>query len=88
MSEYETTEEREMDVNYRRDRLGLISEVLLGLAIVTVILGIVAAIWFAVDRDRQKALRFEQLRQQTAQECIHAGNVWVDGQSCVVVRPL
>lgn len=74
--------------NYRTDRLSFLAAVLLGVAVVTVILGIVAAIWFAVDRDRQKEIRLDKQLQQTAQKCIEAGNIWVDGKSCVVmIRP-
>lgn len=66
----------------RRQRIGW---ALAGLAIVTVILVIVAAIWVAVDRDRQKQVRLEQVRQQTAQECIKAGNIWY-GDSCLIAQ--
>lgn len=71
--------------DYRADRLQFIGMVLTGLAIVTVILGIVAAIWFAVDRDRQKEVRLNQQVQETARECINRGNIWVNGNSCVVI---
>lgn len=67
----------------RRERIGWS---LVGLAIVVVILGIVGAIWTAVDRDRQKIIRQEQVRQQTAQECIRAGNIWTSDGDCLLTK--
>jgi hypothetical protein len=67
----------------RRQRIGW---ALAGLAIVIVILAIVAAIWTAVDRDRQKNLQREQLRQQTAQECIRAGNILTADGACLITQ--
>lgn len=67
----------------RRQRIGW---ALAGLGIVIVLLAIVAAIWTAVDRDRTKELQREQLRQQTAQECIKAGNIWLEGQGCLITQ--
>lgn len=74
---------RERTGEDRRQRVGW---ALAGLAIVIVILAVVAAIWTAVDRDRAKQIRQEQLQQQTAQECIKQGNIWLDGQGCLLTR--
>jgi hypothetical protein len=67
----------------RRQRVGY---VLAGLASVIVILGVVAAIWTGVDRTRANDLRREQLRQQTAQECIRAGNIWTGAGDCLITQ--
>lgn len=66
----------------RRQRVGW---VLAGLAIVTVILAIVAAIWTGLDRDRAKQIRRDQIQQETAQECIRQANIWYDG-NCLLTR--
>jgi len=67
----------------RRQRIGW---ALAGLAIVIVLLAIVGAIWTGVDRSKSKDLQREQLRQQTAQECIRVGNIWLDGQGCLITQ--
>jgi hypothetical protein len=67
---------------HRGRRLGM---VLAGLAIVTVILAVIMAIWTSIDRDRQQKIQIEKVRQQTAQQCIREGNIWADG-SCYITR--
>lgn len=67
----------------RRQRIGW---ALTGLAIVTVILAITAAVWTGVDRARGKQIQQEQIRQQTAQECIRAGNIWLENQGCLITQ--
>lgn len=87
----ESDNRRQVDIEKIRERAGAdrrqrVGWALAGLAIVTVILAIVVAIWTAVDRDRGKQVRQEQIRQQTAQECIKQGNIWLDGQGCLLTR--
>lgn len=87
----ESDNRRIVDIEKIRERTGedrrqRISWVLAGLAVMTVILGIVAAIWSAVDRDRSKQIRQDQIQQQVAQECIRQGNIWLNGQGCLVAR--
>lgn len=61
--------------------------VLFGLGAVTVLLAIIAAIWTGADRERAEELQRERLRQQTAQACIGAGNIWTaDGDCLIAVR--
>jgi hypothetical protein len=67
----------------RRQRIGW---ALAGLASVIVILAGIVAIWTAVDRDRTKDIQQEQLRQQTAQECIRAGNILTADGACLITQ--
>jgi hypothetical protein len=59
---------------------------LVGLGIIIVILGVITAIWTAIDRDRGKAVRLEEVRQQTAQACIKAGNIWTAEGACLLTQ--
>lgn len=73
---------RVRDRENRRQRRGYI---LIGLAIVVVILGIVAAIWTGVDRAGARQVREQQQHEQTAQECIRSGNIWIN-DSCLLAN--
>lgn len=66
----------------RRERRG---RILVGLAVVTVILAIIGAIWTGLDRAGDKDLRRQQQHEQTAQECIRAGNIWIN-DGCLITR--
>lgn len=67
----------------RRERIGYY---LAGLAVLVVLLAIIAAIWTSADRGKAKDLQREQLRQQTAQECIRAGNIWTGDGDCLITQ--
>lgn len=77
---------RELADEDARDRRVRTSEILVGVALV-VVLAIITAIWTAMDRDRQKQIKLEQVRQETAQQCIRAGNIWVNGNCVLTQRP-
>lgn len=68
------------------DRRQRISWALAGLAVVAVLLGVVAAIWTSVDRERAVDLQRERLLQETAQQCIRAGNIWTSAGDCLITQ--
>jgi hypothetical protein len=59
--------------------------ILAGLAVATVVLAIIAAIWTGVDRAGAKDLLRQRQHEQTAQECIRAGNIWIN-DGCLITR--
>lgn len=57
-----------------------------GLAMVVVTAGIIIAVWTGIDRSQARDVQREQLRQQTAQECIRAGNIWTGAGDCLITQ--
>lgn len=68
---------------HQRERRGYI---LSGLAIVIVVVAVIAATWTGVDRNGVREQHREQLRQQTAQACIQAGNIWTSAGDCLITQ--
>ncbi len=66
----------------RRQRRG---HILAGLAIMVIALAVIGAIWTGIDRASDKQLRRQQQHEQTAQECIRAGNIWIN-DGCLITK--
>lgn len=75
---------RAADRKHRRQRRGYI---LAGLAVVFVITAIIAAIWTGVDRAGQREVREQQQHEQTAQQCIREGNIWINDGCLLANHP-
>ncbi len=67
----------------QRQRRGYI---LAGLAVVVVALAIIAFLWTDLDRSREADLRRQQQQEQTARECIRAGNTWKINEGCLITQ--
>lgn len=57
-----------------------------GIAVVIVLLAVIAAIWTGVDRSKARDVQIQETRQKTAQACIAAGNIWLEGQGCLLTQ--
>jgi flagellar biosynthesis/type III secretory pathway M-ring protein FliF/YscJ len=75
---------RSKDRADRRQRRG---HILVGLAIVIVIVIVIGAIWTAIDRNGARQVRENQQHEQTAQECIKAGNIWIQDGCLLANHP-
>jgi hypothetical protein len=57
-----------------------------GLAVAAIVLAGIAAIRADNDDSRREQTKQDQLRQETAQRCIAAGNIWLEGQGCLLTN--
>lgn len=68
-------------------RLEARGSIAVGFAVMVVVLAVVGVVLFTIIHahitDAAKQERIAQLHEQTVQECVHAGNIWVN-DSCVI----